>query len=119
MRHRQQGVTFIGLLLIIAVVGLPVYAVIRLVPVYMNYMSVSHTLESLKSEFKGTPDPGGIRRSIERHWQIDDVTGIDPKDVEITKADGAVIVHAAYDDKVGYLGNVSLLVSFDKSVRIE
>jgi hypothetical protein len=119
MRHRQRGITFIGLLLIIALVGLPIYAVIRLVPVYLNYLSVSHSMESLKSEFRGAPDPGGIRRSLEKHWQIDDVTGLQTKDIEITKDEGAIVVHAAYDDKVPYLGNISLVVSFDKTVRIE
>jgi Domain of unknown function (DUF4845) len=119
MRHRQRGITFIGLLCIMVLVALPVYAVIRLVPVYLNYMAVSRNLESLRSEFKSTPDPGGIRRSLDRHWQIDDVTTLQTKDIEITKEDGAVVVHAAYDDKVEYLGNISLLVSFDKTVRVE
>jgi hypothetical protein len=119
MRHRQQGITFIGLLFIVILVALPVYAVIRLVPVYINYMAVSRNLESLRSEFKGSPDPGGIRRSLERHWQIDDVTGLEAKDVAVTKEDGVVIAHAAYEDKVSFLGNISLLVTFEKSVRIE
>ena len=119
MRHRQRGITFIGLLLVIALVGLPVLAIIKLVPVYLNYMAVSRNMEALRSEFKGTPDPGGIRRSLDRHWNIDDVTTLQTKDIEITKDDGVVVVHAAYDDKVSYLGNVSLVVSFDKTVRIE
>lgn len=119
MRHRQRGITFIGLLFIIAIVGLPVFAIIKLVPVYLNYMAISRNLESLRTEFKGAPDPGGIRRSLDRHWNIDYVTTLDTKDIEITKDGGVVVVHAAYDDKVSYLGNISLLVSFDKTVRIE
>ena len=119
MRHRQRGITFVGLIFILALVGLPVFAVIKLVPVYLNYMAVSRTMESLRSEFKGTPDLGGIRRSLDRHWNIDDVTGIATKDIEITKDEGVVIVHAAYDDKVSYIGNISLVASFDKTVRIE
>ena len=47
------------------------------------------------------------------------MTGLEAKDVAVTKEDGVVIVHAAYEDKVSYLGNISLLVSFEKSVRIE
>ena len=47
------------------------------------------------------------------------MTGLQTKDIEITKEDGVVIVHAAWDDKVSYLGDVSLVVSFDKTVRIE
>ena len=119
MRQRQKGITFIGLVFVIALVGLPVLAIIKLVPVYLNYMAVSRNMETLRSEFKGTPDPGGIRRSLDRHWNIDDVTALQTKDIEIIKEDGVVVVHAAYDDKVSYLGNVSLVVSFDKTVRIE
>ena len=119
MRHRQRGITLIGLAFMIALIALPVYAVIRLVPVYLNYMNVSRAMESLKAEFKGTPDQGAIRRSLEKHWQIDDTTTLLVKDIEITREDGAVTVHAAYDDQVSYLGNVSLLVSFEKTVRIE
>jgi hypothetical protein len=119
MRHRQRGITFIGLLFIMILVALPVYAIIRLVPVYLNYMAVSRNMESLRTEFKGTPDPGGIRRSLDRHWQIDDVTTLQTKDIEFTKEDGAVVVHAAYDDKVSYIGDISLVVSFEKTVRIE
>lgn|ERR1039457_179213 len=119
MRHGQRGITFIGLLFIIVLVGIPVYAAIRLVPVYINYMGVARTLESLKSEFKGAPDPGAIRRSIDKHFQIDDTTGIESKDMEFTKDNGAVTVHAAYDDKVPFIGDVSLVVSFNKTVTIE
>jgi hypothetical protein len=119
MRHRQRGITFIGLVFVIALVGLPVFAIIKLVPVYLNYMAVSRNMESLRTEFKGTPDLGGMRRSLDRHWNIDDVTTLQTKDIEITKDEGVVIVHAAYDDKVSYIGNISLVATFDKTVRVE
>jgi hypothetical protein len=119
MRQNQRGMTFIGLLFLLGLVAIPVYALIRLTPVFMNYMSVARSLDSLRSEFKGSPDPSGIRRALEKHWQIDDITGIDVKEIEISKDEGAVVVHAAYDDKVPYFGNLSLVVSFDKTVRVE
>ena len=59
MQRRQQGITFIGLLCILAMAGVIVYAGIRLVPVYLNYMNIVKTLETTASEFKGdNPDPG-------------------------------------------------------------
>ena len=119
MRQNQRGITFIGLLFLLGLVAIPVYAAIRLVPVYINYMGVARSLDSLRSEFKGAPDPAGIRRALEKHWQIDDITAIEVKEIEITKDDGAVLVHAAYEDRVPYFGNLSLVVSFDKSVRVE
>ncbi len=52
------------------------YAGIRLVPVYLNYMKVARTLDATATEFKGdNPDPAAIRRSLDRHWEIEDITG--------------------------------------------
>ncbi|MHB8478273.1 MAG: DUF4845 domain-containing protein [Steroidobacteraceae bacterium] len=120
MQRRQRGMTFIGLLCILAMAGVIVYAGIRLVPVYLNYMNVVKTMETTASEFKGdNPDPGAIRNSLERHWEITTISTVDYKDVEITKDDdGSVSLHVAYDDSEPYLGNVSLAVHFDKTVKV-
>ena len=120
MRQRQQGMTFIGLLCVLAIVGMIGYAVIRLIPVYLNYMKISRTMEMTATEVKGeNPDPGNIRRILERHWQIEDPTAVEVKEIEITKGDGGVSMHVSYDDVVPYMSNVSLSVHFDKTVKVQ
>ena len=119
MRSHQQGMTFIGLLCILALAGVVVYAGIRLAPLYLNYMKVAKIMESTATEVKGdNPDPVDMRRIIERHWTVDDPTGLDAKDIEITKDDGGVQMHVAYDDAVPYVANVSLSVHFEKTVKV-
>ena len=101
MRNRQQGMTFIGLLCILALVGVVVYAGIRLAPLYLNYMKIARTMESVAAEVKGdNPDPGAMRVAIDRHFNIEDPTGVTAKDIEITKDEGGVQMHVAYDDAV-------------------
>jgi Tfp pilus assembly protein PilE len=120
MRLRQRGMTFIGLLCILALVGAIGYAVIRLVPVYLNYMKISHTMEMTGSEAKGdNPDPGNIRRILERHWAIEDPSAVEVKDILITKDDSGVQMHVSYDDTVPYISNISLSVHFDKTVKVQ
>ncbi|MDB6099217.1 MAG: hypothetical protein QOK23_2946 [Gammaproteobacteria bacterium] len=119
MQKHQRGMTFMGLLCILALVGVVVYAGIRLVPLYLNYMKIAKIMESTASEVKGdNPDPAEMRRIISRHWSIDDPTGIDEKDIEITRDEGGVQMHVAYDDAVPYVANVSLSVHFDKTVKV-
>jgi hypothetical protein len=119
MQKHQQGMTFIGLLCILALAGVIVYAGIRLAPLYLNYMKIAKIMESTATEVKGdNPDPGQIRGIISRHWSVDDPTGLDEKDVEITKDDTGVVMHVAYDDAVPYVGNVSLSVHFEKTVKV-
>ena len=119
MRHRQRGMTFIGLLCVAALVGVIAYAGIRLVPVYLTYMKVARTMQSVATEFKGTPDEGGMRRSLEKHWYIEDINGVDFKQVEIKKDNGVVTMHIDYDDKVPYVANLSLVANFEKTVKVE
>jgi hypothetical protein len=120
MRRRQQGMTFIGLMCILVLVGIVGYAGVRLTPVYLNYMKLVRTMESAASEFKGeTANVESVRTSISRHWDIEDITGINQKDIEITKDDGGLTLHAVYDDAVPYVANVSLSVHFDKTVKVQ
>ena len=122
MHHRrtQQGMTFLGLLCILVVVGFEVYAGIRLVPVYLNYMNIVRTLDAVAADFKGdNPSPEAIRNSLSRHWEVQTISVVADKDIEITKDDSGVSMHVAYDDSEPYLGNVSLAVHFDKTVKVQ
>jgi hypothetical protein len=119
MRNHQQGMTFIGLLCVLALAGVVVYAGIRLAPLYLNYMKVARTMEAVATEVKGdNPDPATMRVAIDRHFNIEDPHGVDTKDIEITKDDGGVQMHVAYDDSVPYVANVSLSVHFEKTVKV-
>jgi hypothetical protein len=120
MRHRQQGMTLMGLLCILAMAGFIIYAGIRLAPVYLNYMKVIRIMDATATEYKGdNPDPVGIRRSLDKHWEIESIDGVDSKDIEITKDDSGVTLHVAYDDTAPYIANVSLSVHFEKTVKVQ
>ena len=119
MQKHQRGMTFIGLLCILALVGVIGYAGVRLAPVYLNYMKISRTLEAVATEVKGeNPDPQAIRSLIDRHFNIEDPVIVDTKDIEITRDDTGVQMHVAYDHPVPYLANVSLVAHFDKTVKV-
>ena len=120
MRHRQRGMTFIGLLCIFMLVGSLAYAGILLVPVYLNYMKIVRSMQSVASEFKSdNPDQNRMRVALDKHWDIEGITVIPVKEVEIKKENDSVFMHVAYDDTVQYIGNVFLLVRFDKTVTVQ
>jgi anaerobic selenocysteine-containing dehydrogenase len=119
MRRHQHGMTFIGLLCILVLVGTIGYAGLRLVPLYLNYMKVARSMDAAAADAKGeNPDPGTLRNSLERHWEIEDITGVDYKDVEVVKDERGIALHVAYDDSAPYIANVSLAVHFDKTVKV-
>jgi hypothetical protein len=112
--------TFLGILVLVVVVGSWVYAGIRLVPKYLEYMRVAETLEQVRDEFNSNPGSTEfmIRKAIERRFDIEMVEVITSTDVEIDKDGGAFNVRASYEDTVPLVANVSFLIEFDKSVVI-
>jgi len=121
MRQHQQGMTFLGLLCVLALAGVVVYAGIRLAPLYLNYMKVAKTMEAAAAEYKSdSGDLAGVTRSLDRHWNIEDITGVDYKQIEISKGEnGGLQMHVEYDDSAPYVANVSLSVHFEKTVKVQ
>jgi hypothetical protein len=112
--------TFLGILVIVIVVGAWVYAGIRLVPKYLEYVRVAATLEKVRDEYASNPGSTEfmLRKSIERHFDIEMVTVIDSNDIEIKKEGGTFLVRASYEDTVPLVSNVSFLLTFDKTVEV-
>lgn len=121
MRDKQRGMTFLGIVVLVIVVGAWVYAGIRLVPKYLEYMKIAATLEKVRDEYGSNPESTEfmLRKAIERHFDIDMVNAIDANMIEIRRDGGTFIVRAAYEDTVPLAGNVSFLVTFDKTVEVE
>ena len=120
MQHRQRGMTFLGILVLVVVVGGWVYAGIRLVPKYLEYMRIASTLEKVRDEYDSNPGSTEfmLRKAVERHFDIEMVEVITANDIEITKDGGAFNMRAYYDDTVPLIANVSFLLEFDKSVVV-
>ncbi|MDH4259972.1 MAG: DUF4845 domain-containing protein [Gammaproteobacteria bacterium] len=120
MQGRQRGMTFLGILVIVIVVGAWVYAGIRLVPVYLEYVRVAATLEKVRDEYSSNPGSTEfeLRKAVERHFDIEMVTIIDSKDIEIKKDGGVFSLRANYEDTVPLVYNISFLLTFDKTVEV-
>ena len=118
-RQRQRGATFIGIVVIVGILGFALYAAIRLTPVYIEYMAVARALEQTAKEFAGGPSsPQDLRNSLDRRWIIEDIHSIEPKDIEIKKAGSGFTMRAWYRAETPFIGNVSLIADFDKTVRV-
>lgn len=120
MQHRQRGMTMLGILILVVVVGAWVYAGIRMTPKYLEFMRVASTLEKVRDEYDSNPGTTEfmLRKAVERQFDIEMVEVITSKDIEIRKEGGMFTMRAAYEDTVPLAGNVSFLLEFDKSVEV-
>lgn len=120
MQHRQRGMTFLGIIVLVIVVGAWVYSGIRLTPKYLEYMRIAATLEKVRDEYQSNPGTTDfmLRHAVERHFDIEMVTVITSKDIEIRREGGSFFLRAAYDDTVPLVANLSFLLTFDKTVEV-
>jgi hypothetical protein len=112
--------TFLGLVIILVIVGAGLYAALRLVPVYLEYSKVARVLEQVRDEHVAMDNVTShlIRTSLERRWDVEDIKSLGWKEVEITqKSDGFEVV-AAYDVEQPFVANVYLVTKFDKMIVI-
>jgi hypothetical protein len=116
MYARQRGATFIGMVTILAILGLGLYACIRLTPLYMEYFGVVRALEQTAKELADATTASELRTSLERRWVVEDIQSVRPKDIEIKREGNGFTMRAAYRAEVPFIANVSLAVYFDKAV---
>jgi hypothetical protein len=122
MRRRQNGITFIGWLVLLLPVAIVGYAMIRLTPLYLNYMKVSKSLNQTASEFKD--DAGGqlnqkeVRDALQRRWDIESIDYPLVNDVAVMRDGNVWVIEANYEDQVKLFGGIALLVHFDKRATV-
>jgi uncharacterized protein DUF4845 len=120
MRRQQYGMTTLGFIILMIPVAIVFYAVVRVIPVYLNYMNVAHALTQVSTEISGdTPDIGLIKASVGKHFDVEQITFPDVKDLKISRADGVWTIEADYEDQAPLFANVFLLMQFDKTVRLK
>ncbi len=118
-KHRQAGMTTLGMIILVSFIGIFAFAGLRLSPIYLNYMKVAGVITGTHKEFDGqNASSTAIRRSISRRFDIESVGEIIAKDVKVTKVDGGHEVAATYSHKAPFIGNISFVVDFDKRVIV-
>ena len=103
----------------VAFLGLFAFAIIRLIPLYLNYMKVVGVIDGVFEEFDGQGAKGAaIRRSISNRFNVESVSQITYRDVSVTAVDGGLQVSAIYDHSTPFISNISFTVHFDKTVIV-
>jgi len=120
MRKYQRGVTAIGWLILFIPIAIVFYAGIRVSPLYLNYMKVTHSLEAVATEISNDGQTAdGLRNAVDKHFQIESVDYPDKKDLKITRVNNVWQIEAVYDDQSPLFSNIAILITFDKIVKLK
>lgn len=122
MKTKQSGVTLIGFLVILMVVGFFGYMAMKLVPSYLEYGGVVKAMEGVATSGTDGKSLDEIRRDLMYKFSmqyVDDKT-IVPADITIVHGDGgANELNVSYDKDIPFMYNIDFLLHFDKSVPLQ
>jgi len=113
---KQRGISLLGLIVILVVLGMGAMLGFRLFNPYMQYFTIQKTFKALAV----SPElRSGNRRDIltayQRYSMIDSITAISDDDIEVTKDGNTLVISATYSVKVPLVANFNLLIDFAPS----
>ena len=117
-RGRQHGMTVIGLILTVIVIGALGLAVLRIVPLYLERMKVAQVLEDVQQELAmGGNSVGSIGNALESHFYIENVT-IEQKDMEIVRDGDGFVVRIDKELRAPFIADLWFMVMLNEQVHI-
>lgn len=119
LRAQQRGMTAIGTMLVIGMIGVFVFVALKVYPIYYDSFKVGSQLNTMKSDSSLTTKTAAeITEQLMRRLQIDNVNSVEKSDITVTKNGNRVSVSVSYVAQENLIGNMDILVSFDKEVEI-
>ena len=107
-RSRQAGISFFGLVFVMAVLAALGVLVAQAVPTMIEYQAAVKAVNRAK-------DAGNlaeIRAAFQKSADIDDVQSISAKDIAITKEGDRNVVSFAYNKEIHMFGPAFLLLKY-------
>lgn len=109
----------IGMVFVVAFIGVYVFAILKITPFYLEQIKVSSILEDVKRDLDGSKSSmAQIRNALSKRLDIEMVTGIDVREIEIKKSENGYRVQAKYERRAEFLGNLYLVTEIDEQVEI-
>ena len=117
---RQYGMSMYLLVFLLLAAGFIAMAVLKVAPTYMEYGSVRGVLSSLQdSPAEDIATPLQIREAIMRRLQISSVYSVERNDISIERlGPNSYKVGIAYEVRKPFLGNVDIVVYFDREIEL-
>jgi hypothetical protein len=121
LKHRVKGITLIGFVIVLCVLGFFAYLAMRLIPMYVEYFGVVKAMEQVRSEpGSGQKSVDEIRRemSLKFDTQYVDDNSVPPAAIQLIRQGGGSTMRVAYEKRVPFIYNLDLVGKFDKSVNL-
>ena len=113
MKRTQSGITLIGFILVLAVVGIFVFLGMKVIPMYSEYYSVKSALKGLAEEDGiANEDPAKIQDLFFRRLYISYSENVKPEHVKIKRIDNGWQMDVNYEVRKPMIYNLDVVGKF-------
>jgi hypothetical protein len=109
MKHKQRGISFIGLLFVGAIVAFSFVLGAQVVPSLIEFQAITKAATKATA---GNTVPE-VRAIFDKAGQIDDIHSISGKDLDVTKEGDKTVVAFAYTREIHMAGPAYLLLKYN------
>ncbi len=106
---KQSGVSLLGLILVLAMLGLLGVLALKIAPTVTEFMSIKKAIETARASGTTVRE---IQISFDKQAEVGYITTITGKDLEITRNGNDVEISFAYQKKIPLVGPASLLLEY-------
>jgi len=116
-RYRQQGLSFVGWMAMVAIFGFLLLSFFKVFPIYNEYFTIQSVLKGLtKDEKVDFKSKRAIWESLEKRLAVNEVYSITPENVTIQRKGGKTTITISYRTQRPYIGNLFIGGNFTESV---
>jgi len=117
--RKHSGLTLMGFLIVLVLSLFFAYTGMKTIPSYLEYNALLNALKTLQNDPEAADySPARIRDRIQRSlWVSYASNNIRDEHIRISRNDG-VQIRVAYEVRKTWIGNIDLMLHFDKTVTL-
>ena len=110
-RSRQRGLSFIGLVFLVAIIVAVAAIGAQSVPVFLEYQAITKAANKAAAEGSTVAE---VKAGFDRSASIDDFKSISGSDLNVTKVNDKIVVGFEYSREIHLAGPAYLVYRFKK-----
>lgn len=113
MKRNQSGLTLIGFVVVLSVLGLFAYVGMKLFPMYSEFYSVKQALKGLAAEPGiATQDPAKVKDLLFRRLYVSYAENVKPANVTVKRDGNGYVITVEYEVRRELIGNLDVVGKF-------
>ena len=116
----QQGLSILGWLMVLAVVAFFASTAFKMLPHYMDYMSMEKIITSVETDkASDVRTVGEFYNHVSKGMQVNNIRDLNMRDaLQVKVENNEFLVHLKYEKREPLIENLDLVVNFDKEFRV-